>query len=266
MALSWPWAFQTYSRSSAGYEVGQEVAGVAGVGFGRCAAVGIAGWNSTAVGVAKAPHRAVDGDDAVELVRVLARRVAQGEASALRVGDLGQHASGVAGETDELPGGGADFREPALVVEAERAAVGPSPGVALAAGGLVDGQPAVGGVVRRTLAGVLRIAHEDDAGAVGLHDLQGVADGVEIGFVGEAPAAAEDAVGSTGVGVDAVVVADDLEAQHTGQGRQVGFTLILVAGDDVDGVAGALVGLGGVALAGEKATSCKRSDGQGQAG
>lgn len=117
----------------------------------------------------------------------------------------------------------------------------------------------MGGVVGGAQAGVFRVADEDDAGAVGLGDLQGVADGVEVGFVAQAPATAEDAVGGTRPGMHAVVVTNNFQTKHTGQRRQVDLALILVAGDDVDGVAGALIGAAAVAKAGGTITAAGRA-------
>ena len=100
-------------------EVGEEIARVAGVSFYCCATGGIAGWSSTAIGIAKAANRAVDMGNAVEAVGVALGRIAQDEAAALGVGDVDEDAGGVAGQADEFAGGGFDLDEFALLVKAK---------------------------------------------------------------------------------------------------------------------------------------------------
>src|SRR5206468_9571309 len=87
-------------------------------------------------------------------------------------------------------------------------------------------------------------AREAQWGAVGARDLDVPAAGGELDLVAEFPAPADEAVAAVGApavaAVYAVVVAHDLQPEHAGQGGQVDFALVLVAGDDVDGVATAL--------------------------
>ena len=105
----------------------------------------------------------------------------------------------------------------ALAVEVQLApglgAVRPVPDVFFAAWAVFDLYPALAGLGACALAGVGWVDAEDLAGAVGLQDLDAVADHVQLGLVAELPAhtqAADDA------GAAAVVVANNLQAQLTG--------------------------------------------------
>ena len=178
-------------------EVGEQAAGGGLTGSG-CAGRGC----STAVAISKPPDGALNVGDAVEAVRVAFGGVAQDEAAPLRVGDFDEDAGKIAGEADEFAGGDFDLGEFALRVEVQAAAVAPGPDVFFAARGFMDRDLPVGGVVRRAHAGVLGVADEDDAGAVGLDDLQGVADDIQVGFITQAPATAEDAGRGPGVVFD----------------------------------------------------------------
>ena len=80
---------------------------------------------------------------------------------------------------------------------------------------------------------VARAALKVNATAIGLDDLNLAAVVHQHRFVADAPLGAQHA----GMRGHAVVVALQLQTQHPGQGRQVGFDLVLVAADQVDGVA-----------------------------
>ncbi|MES2408653.1 MAG: hypothetical protein V4528_15190 [Pseudomonadota bacterium] len=222
-----------------------------------------------AVFVAKAADRAVDALHAAEAVAGLggvAIEVVEVEFAPLRVGDFDEQALGVALQADEFAGGGEDLDEFAAAVEVEAAPVGPHPGVFVAVAGGPDVDFTLGEVGASAQAGGVGVTVEDEAGAVGLDDLQAGAEGVEVGLVAEFPAAPHDAIGGIGTTVGAVVVADDFETQHAGQRGQVDFFLVFVAVGDVDGVAAALVGGAGVALAGYAAAAAGGAAGAGAAG
>ena len=150
-------------------------------------------------------------------------------------------------QADELAVRRQDLHQLALAVEVQLAPVGPAPGVFLAAPGLADADRAISRIGAGAQAGVARIAVEDDAAAVGLHDLHGAAQYVQVGLVRQLPAAPDQVGRRTGLAVRAVVVADDLQAQGAGQRRHVDFALVLVTVDDVDRVARADVHAGAAA-------------------
>ena len=234
------------------------------VGFGECGALG----GCAAVFVGEAADRAVDALYATEAVARFSQftvEVVQMQFAPLRVGDFDQQALRVALQADEFAAGGKNLHEFAAAVEAEAAAVGPHPGVFVAVAGRTDEDAALAGVGAGADGRVAGAAAEDETGAVGLEDLDAGADGVEVGLVTEFPAASHDAVGGVGAGIGAVVVADDFEAEYAGQRGQVDLLLVFVAVGDVDGVAGALVGVTAVALAGDTAAAAGGAAGAGTA-
>ena len=67
---------------------------------------------------------------------------------------------------------------------------------------------------------------------------RGFGNDVEVGLIREFPAAPENAARHIGPRVLAVVMADDFETEDAGERRQVDLDLVLVAGKDIDRVAG----------------------------
>ena len=205
---------------------------------GRVVARSLRQWAAIAVG--EAADRAVDGLQAAEVAaRIALAGVMQAQAAPLRIGHGAQQALGVVLQGHELPAGRQDLHQLALGIEAEFAAIGPAPDVLLAAAGLHLGQVAVRRVPAGAQRRIVRVALEDDAGAVGLDDLERVAGDVQLRFIRQLPAAADQVGGMVGTAEGAVVMADDFQAQGAGQRRHVGFALVLVAVDDIDWIAGA---------------------------
>lgn len=211
-------------------------------GDGACAA----GQRSGAAGLALLLLRRF------HLARVGQAAVVEAQGAPLRVGHLEELALGAVLDGEHGAAGGDDLHELAAFVKAQAApgvlAVGPVPEVfLLAAVAGEDLHPALGGVGAGAQAGVARVDVEDEAGAVGLQDLHGAPNNVQVGLVRQAPAHTELA---EHVAVGAVVVAHDLQAEFAGQGGHVDFGLELVAVGEVDGVARASVHAAGVALRG----------------
>ncbi|KAF1041510.1 MAG: hypothetical protein GAK34_02961 [Delftia tsuruhatensis] len=239
--------------------------------------LGAAGQRCAAVAVVDAAQRGVDGLHAGEAALARSLGVVQAQAAALRVGDLEQAvALGVVVQADLFARGQADAGQAPPVVEAQLAPVHPLPGVVPFLAGLgflgalciraFDAHDAVARLLAGAQAGMLAQLAEDDAGAVGLHDLQVGGVVVQAGLVAEQPAAAEQAWRHVGPAVAAVVVAHDFQAEHAWQGGHVHFALVFVAVDEVDGVACALVGAAGVALGGGAGAAAGAAAGRGGAG
>ena len=209
--------------------------------------------------VGKTACRAVDRDDAAPAVGVGA--VVKRQGASMIVGDLEDLVFVVAHAVLDAQGlvvGGFDAEQVAVGFEGKPAAVVPVPdqdGDAIGKldrvhGGLVvlqaaDFEYAVAGVAGGAQAGVGRVAGEDDAAAVGLNDLDDCGVHAQLGLVAEPPLPADVATGFA----FAVVMPDDFQAEAAGQRGQVGLLLVFVAGDDVDGIAGA----GGLAAGGRAA-------------
>ena len=207
-----------------GLAIGRREADLHEAGVQLGLGLGAAGQRCAAVAVVDAAQRGVDGLHAGEAA--LARRlgVVQAQAAALRVGDLEQAvALGVVVQADLLARGQADAGQAPPVVEAQLAPVHPLPGVVPVGAGFgglgtlaFDAHDAVARLLAGAQAGVLAQLAEDDAGAVGLHDLQVGGVVVQAGLVAEQPAAAEQAWRHVGPAVAAVVVAHDFQAEQAG--------------------------------------------------
>ncbi|QNA99033.1 hypothetical protein G4G31_09535 [Massilia sp. Se16.2.3] len=202
-----------------------------------------------AVGIAEAAYRTVDVLDAAKAGRaIVLAQIVQAQAASLRIGHAQQDAAMIVLEGDELSAGREDLHQLSGRVETQLAAVRPAPHVFLAARGGGLGDAAVGGIGTGTQAGVARIAVEDQACTVGLHHLQGGGGHVQLGLVGQLPAASQQVRRCARLAVGAVVVAHDFQSEYARQRRHVHFALVFVAVDDVDGIAGTNVqGIGATA-------------------
>ena len=228
--------------------------------------------HGAAVLIRKDADRTADGGHAAKPV---ARRVRcstgtlwilQAQLPSLRVGHLQQHTLRVALQADEFASGYGNLYQLAGIVEAQLAAIGPGPYIDVALTTVLDAQAAMRRIGCRAQAAVVGIAVEDDAGTVGLDDLQGITDCIQVGFIGQLPAAPEDAGGNPRRTVDTVVVAHDFQSEHARQGGQIFLALILVASNDIDRIAGALVGAGLVAERCQPVATSGRASGTRTAG
>jgi hypothetical protein len=198
--------------------------------------------------ISDAPQRRVNRlQSAPTLPGIYFRRTGINEAqlAPLGVTHLHQVATGAVAQAELLTAGGGDAVQRVAgtgghsgnAAEAQHAAIRPTPVVAALA--CIGGRHLNAHLPIRRLAGgaqrclIARAALEVNATAVGLDDLNLAAVVHQHRLVADAPLGTQQA----GVGGQAVVVALQLQAQHTGQGRQVGFDLVLVAADQVDGVA-----------------------------
>ena len=213
------------------------------------AAVGVGGGDEVAqpgkralvlMCVAEAPERAGDCDHTPKAAAA-ARCVLEAEAAALRIGDFHQLAVAPACEAEEFAAGHADLEQLAARIEVQRAPVGPDPAIACHArttsGCRARRDRTAGGVGMVVAARLGTIRGKHETCAVGLDDVQLFSKHVKIGLIGQPPAAPEQTEGRISARLRAVVMAHDLDAQHAGKCGQVGFALVLVAGDDVDRIA-----------------------------
>jgi hypothetical protein len=133
------------------------------------------------------------------------------------------------------------LQQPPGGTESQNAAVSPDPAVFVAARGARDPHRPLGRFRSAAQAGIARIAREHHTGTVGLHDLNCPAHCVQLGFIAQFPAAADDSVWMRRPAVRAVVMSYQFQPEHAGQWRHVDLSLVLVAADDINWIAGANV-------------------------
>src|SRR2546428_453367 len=84
----------------------------------------------------------------------------------------------------------------------------------------------------------LFIVEAPDRAGVGLHDLNRIAYRIQFRFIAEPPASSHDPGLVRWRAMEAVVMANDFQSQFARQCRHIDFTLVFVAGNDIDGISG----------------------------